>query len=442
MKLLPVFRTTLPMLAAAIAGAGAPVPCFAAPFDIAAQKAAIEQQLDLSYPRLEALYKDIHSHPELSFQEVRTAAKLTAEMRRLGFEVTEQVGRTGIVAMFRNGPGPVVMVRTDLDALPMEEMTGLSYASRARQMWEGKESFVAHSCGHDTHMAAWVGAATALVAMKDRWSGTLMFIGQPAEESGGGAQAMLDDGLFRRFGKPDYGFALHVAPAPAGTILYKSGEFLSNVDDLHIQFNGRGGHGAMPSATIDPIVQAARFIVDVQSVVSREKDPLSPGIISIGAIQGGSAGNIIPSQVIVRGTIRSFTPETRAILRAGAERTAKAVAAMAGAPAPDIKIVAGSSAVINDPSLTRATAELFKAAFGPKAIELSTPQPASEDYSAFIDAGVPSLYFSVGGIDPLLFNGGKEVPVNHSPTFAPVPEPTIRTGTEAMTLAVLGLLAP
>jgi len=434
-----------PILAAAIAGIVASAPaCLGKPLDAAAEKAAIAKRLDADYPRLEALYKDLHSHPELSHQEVRTAAKLAAEMRRLGFEVTEGVGGTGIVAILRNGSGPTVLVRTELDALPMEEKTGLSYASKARQTWEGKQTYVAHSCGHDVHMATWIGTAAVLAAGKDRWSGTLMFVGQPGEEVGNGARKMLDDGLFKRFGKPDFGFALHVAPAPAGAVMYKSGPVLSNYDDVHIRFNGRGGHGAMPAATIDPILQAARFIVDVQSVVSLQKDPLSPGIISIGAIQSGSAGNIIPDTATINGTMRSFTPETRAVLRVGIERTAKAVADMADAPPPVIKFSNSSTAVVNDPALTKSTAEIFSAAFGAAAIELPAPSPASEDYSAFIEAGVASVYFYIGGIDPAKFTEaqakGEMLPVNHSPLFAPLPEPTIRTGTEAMTLAILGAL--
>ncbi|ALJ14730.1 peptidase M20 [Sphingopyxis macrogoltabida] len=443
---LPTVGKRLPILAATLASAMATTPaCLAKPLDVAAEKAAISRRLDTEYPQLDALYKDLHRHPELSHQEVRTAAKLAAEMRRLGFEVTEGVGGTGIVAILRNGTGPTVLVRTDLDALPMEEKTGLPYASKARQTWQGKLGPVAHSCGHDVHMATWIGTAAMLAASRERWNGTLMFAGQPGEEAGDGAQKMLDDGLFKRFGKPDFGFALHVAPAPAGAVMYKSGAVLSNYDDIEIRFNGRGGHGAMPAATIDPILQAARFIVEVQSVVSLQKDPLSPGIISIGAIQGGSAGNIIPDTAIINGTMRSFTPETRAVLRVGIERTAKAVADMAGAPPPVIKFSNSSTAVVNDATLTKSTAEIFSAAFGPAAIELPTPSPASEDYSAFIEAGVPSVYFYIGGTDPAKFTEaqakGESLPVNHSPLFAPLPEPTIRTGTEAMTLAILGALA-
>jgi hippurate hydrolase len=356
------------------------------------------------------------------------------------------VGKTGIVAIYRNGPGPLVMVRTELDALPMEEKTGLPYASTAKQMWNGKETFVDHSCGHDIHMATWVGAAKALVALKAQWHGTLMFIGQPGEEGVGGAKAMIADKLFERFGKPAMGFALHVGPDPAGEISYKAGALTSNSDTLAIQFNGRGGHGAMPSMTIDPILMAARFVVDVQSVVSREKDAAEFGVVTVGAIEGGSAGNIIPDHVNLRGTIRSYSPEVRRILTGGVQRTATAVAAMAGAPAPVVTISPTGDAVVNDAAMAERTGAVFKAAFGDNAIKLDAPGAASEDYSAFIIAGVPSLFFGLGGADPAKIAEAKakgtQVPGNHSPGFAPLPGPTIRAGVEAMTLAVANAMQP
>lgn len=414
--------------------------------DVSLTKVAVDAELDRDYPHLDALYKDIHRHPELSFQEARTAAKLAGEMRTLGFVVTEHIGKTGIVAIYHNGAGPIVLVRTELDALPMEEKTGLPYASTSKQSFGGKETFVDHSCGHDIHMAVWVGTAKALVAMKDKWHGTLMFIGQPSEELGGGAKAMLADGLFQRFGKPDYGFALHVGPGPYGDVMYKAGVVTSNSDDLEVRFNGRGGHGAMPNLTVDPVVEAGHFIVDVQSVVSREKDPAAFGVVSIGEIQGGSARNIIPDNVVLLGTVRSHTPEVRTALRVGIERTAKAVADMAGAPQAQVTLTESTKAVVNDQTLTDRTAVVFKAAFGDKAIQRSDPGSASEDYSEFILAGVPSLYFSIGGLDPAKVADAKakgiQLPGNHSSAFAPIPEPSIRTGVEAMTLAVMNVLAP
>jgi hippurate hydrolase len=416
----------------------------ASALDVEGSKAAIAAQLDRDYPALDALYKDIHTHPELGFQETRTAATLAKAMRELGFEVTEGVAKTGIVAVYRNGEGPTVLVRTEMDALPMEEKTGLPYASKARAMWNGKETPVYHACGHDIHMAAWVGAAKALIAMKDRWSGTLVFVGQPSEETVTGARAMLDDGLFTRFPKPDYGFGLHVGPMPAGQVAYKPGVVSSNSDSLEVVFLGRGGHGAMPSLTIDPVMMAARFVVDVQSVISREKDPAAFGIVTVGAIQAGSAGNIIPDQALLRGTIRSYDAGVRAKILEGVQRTADGVAAIAGAPKPSVTMEAGGKAVINDAELTARTARVFKAAFADQAVELPAPGSASEDFSEFIIAGTPSVFFSIGGLDPKMIAEaqakGAAIPANHSPFFAPVPEPSIRTGVTAMTLAVLNVM--
>jgi amidohydrolase len=412
-----------------------------AEIDVARLKAAIETSVEADYPKLDALYKDIHAHPEIAFQEVKTAAKLAAEMRALGFDVTEKVGKTGLVAIYRNGDGPTIMVRTELDALPMEEKTGLAYASRDKTVWNGHDTFVAHSCGHDIHMASWVGTAKTLVGLKDQWQGTLMFIAQPAEETVSGAKAMLADGVFTRFKKPDFAFALHDEPGAYGTVSYREGVGSSNSDSLEITFNGRGGHGAMPQATIDPVMIAARFVVDVQSVISREKDPTEFGVLSIGAIQGGTAENIIPDKVLLRGTIRSFKPEVRARMLAGIERTAKAAAAMSDAPAPDITLTAGAKAVINDPAVVERAAKVMKAAFGAK-FEPSPATTASEDFSEFVDAGVPAMFFNIGVYEPERVAAarnktGPQLPSNHSPMFAPVPKPTIETGIEAMTFAVL-----
>src|SRR5438552_12023948 len=325
-------------LATLLASAGlcAALPLQAhAELDVVSLKSAIERSVESDYPKLDALYKDIHAHPEIAFQEEKTAAKLAAEMRALGCEVTNKVGKTGLVAIYKNGDGPTIMVRTELDALPMEEKTGLAYASHDKTSWNGRETFVAHSCGHDIHMASWVGTAKTLVGLKDQWQGSLMFIAQPAEETGSGAKAMLADGLFTRFKKPDFAFALHDGPFAYGTIRYRVGIGSSNSDSLLVRFRGRGGHGAAPQATIDPVMNAARLIVDVQSVISREKDPTEFGVVSIGAIHGGTAENIIPDDVLVLGTIRTFKPEVRAKMVAGVERTARAVAAMADAPSPE-----------------------------------------------------------------------------------------------------------
>ena len=412
-----------------------------AELDVAHLKAVIETSVENDYPKLDALYKDIHAHPELAFQEVNTAANLAAAMREIGFEVTEKVGKTGLVAIYKNGDGPTIMVRTELDALPMEEKTELPYASHDKTTWRGRETFVAHSCGHDIHMASWVGTAKTLVGLKDQWHGTLMFIAQPAEEITEGAKAMLADGVFTRFGKPDFGFALHDGAFAYGTINYRVGIGSSNSDSLEITFHGHGGHGARPERTVDPVMMAARFIVDVQSVISREKDPTEFGVVSIGAIHGGTAENIIPDDVLLRGTIRTFKPEVRAKMLAGIERTAKAAAAMSDAPAPEIKITEGAKAVINDPEVVMTAAKALKVAFGDK-FRSSPPLTPSEDFSEFVNAGVPSMFFNIGVYEPervaAARNGtGPELPSNHSPQFAPVPKPTIETGIEAMTLAVL-----
>jgi amidohydrolase len=412
-----------------------------AEMDVISLKAAIEASVEADYPKFDALYKDIHAHPELAFEEVKTAARLATEMRALGFEVTEKVGKTGLVAIYRNGDGPTIMVRTELDALPMEEKTGLAYASRDKTIWNGRETFVAHSCGHDIHMASWVGTAKTLVGLKEQWHGTLMFIAQPAEETVSGAKAMLADGLFTRFKKPDFAFALHDGAFPYGYLNYRVGIGSSNSDSLFIKFHGRGGHGAAPQRTIDPVMIAARFIVDVQSVISREKDPTEFGVVSIGAIHGGTAENIIPDDALVLGTIRTFKPEVRAKMLAGIERTAKAAAAMSDAPAPDIKITEGAKAVMNDPGVVATAEKALKAAFGDK-MRMTPPGTPSEDFSEFANAGVPSMMFNIGVYELERFvaanNGtGPELPSNHSPLFAPVPKPTIETGIKAMTLAVL-----
>ncbi|WP_315836105.1 amidohydrolase [Bradyrhizobium prioriisuperbiae] len=433
-------RLVTPLLASAaiIIAAAAPAR---AELDVAKLKTAIATSLEADYPGLDALYKDIHAHPEIAFQEVKTAAKLASEMRALGFEVTEGIGKTGLVAIYKNGDGPTIMVRTELDALPMEEKTGLPYASRDKTIWDGRETFVMHSCGHDIHMASWVGTAKTLIGLKSQWQGTLMFIAQPAEETVSGAKAMLADGLFTRFKKPDFGFALHDGPLAYGRIGYRVGIGSSNSDSLWIRFRGRGGHGAVPQRTIDPVMMASRFVVDVQSVISREKDPTEFGVVSIGAINGGTVGNIIPDDVVLEGTIRSYRPEVRTRMIAGIERTAKAVAAMADAPAPDIKIIEGAKAVINDPAVVGTAEKVLKAAFGDN-FRAGPGGTASEDFSEFINAGVPSMFFNIGVYEPERVTAaregtGPELPANHSPLFAPVPKPTIETGVTAMTLAVL-----
>jgi hippurate hydrolase len=420
-------------------------PVWCADLDPRPIQAQLQRLVEQMTPQLRSVYQDLHAHPELGFQETRTAATLAAAMRKLGFEVTEGIGKTGLMALYRNGTGPTVMVRTEMDALPMEEKTGLPYASKAKAFFNGKDSFVAHSCGHDMHMTSWLGTAQALLGLKAQWKGTLMFVAQPAEESSGGAKAMLADGLFEKFGKPHYAFALHTGSMAYGTVGYVAGAATSNSDGLNITFHGRGGHGSMPAQSIDPVLMAARFVVDVQSVVSREKEPAEFGVVTVGAFNAGSAGNIIPDQARVLGTIRSYQDDVRSKLKEGVERTARATAAMAGAPAPEIKLTRGGDAVINDPALTQRTVQLFKTVLGEQNVVALSPSSASEDFSAFVNQGVPSLFYVLGISDPLRVAeskqaGGKPLPFNHSPFYAPVPEPTLQTGITTMTLAVMNVM--
>ncbi|QOY95142.1 amidohydrolase [Massilia sp. UMI-21] len=420
---------------AASASAQLPVPL----------KTDVGTRVDAMYPWLDTVYKDLHANPEIAFQEMRTAGKLALEMRKLGFEVTDKVGKTGVVAVLKNGAGPTVLVRTEMDGLPMEEKTGLPYASRARAVSNGAESFVAHSCGHDIHMAGWLGTARTLAEMKAKWKGTLVFIAQPAEEIVSGAKAMLDDGLFKRFPKPDYAFALHSWPLAHGTVGFNSGPVSSNSDAIEIVFKGRGGHGSAPDKSLDPITIAARFVVDVQTVVSREKDPKEFGVVTIGAIQGGTVGNIIPDSVQVRGTIRSYSPAVRAKLLEGVRRVANASAAMAGAPAPDVQLIGGGAAIVNSEALVAKTEAVFKDAFGAANAQRMPAMTASEDFSLFVNEGVPSMFFFTGVYDPQAVldaerAGGKPIAFNHSPFYAPVPEPSIKTAAQAMSLAVLNVM--
>ena len=423
----------------------------AAPLDATAAKTQIDTVVDTSWGTLEALYKDLHTHPEVGFQEVRTAGILAVKLRKLGFTVTEHVGQTGIVAVYKNGAGPVVMVRTELDALPMEEKTGLAYASRAQQTVDGKLTFVDHACGHDAHMTWWIGTAQALLAMKDQWHGTLIFVGQPAEETVEGAKAMLVDGLFTRFPKPDYAFAAHVGAAPVGEISVKQGVATSASDSIAITFHGTGAHGSMPDKSVDPIVMGARFVEDVQTVISRQKDPQKFGVITVGAFNAGTVANIIPDHADLQLSLRSFDPDVRKLLNEGVATTAKAVADMSHAPAPDVVHTHGTASVVNDEALAATTAGVLQAALGAARVKLEpATKPgwtASEDYSEYVAAGVTkSVFFSVGGTSPDMIARykaeGKPLPVNHSPYFAPAPEASIRAGVEVLTLAVLSVARP
>jgi len=399
----------------------------------------LDAQVQTLLPGLTTLYQEIHEHPEIAFHETRTAALLAHQMRRIGFTVTEGVGGTGLVAIYDNGPGPTVLVRTELDALPMTEATGLPYASQ--------DPTADHSCGHDLHMAIWVGTAATLLQFKAHWHGRLMFIAQPAEETVSGARAMLADGLYTRFPKPDYALALHVSNAPAGHLLLKPGTWTSAVDNLRITFKGRGAHGSTPSESIDPIVMAAHFVTDVQSIVSREKNAAEFGVITVGSFQAGTAANIIPDHAVLQLTLRSFNPRVRALLLDGVKRTAAATAAMPNAPPPEILVTDSAAAVENDPTVTERTAAIFRQLFGADLEVLpanAEPLAASEDFSQFEAAGVPVLDYSLGAYDPKVLAedkaSGTPVPANHSPLFAPAMEPTIQVGVRAMSYAVMNLM--
>lgn len=393
-------------------------------------------------------YKDFHMHPELGLEEVRSASILAKEMRKLGFDVTGKVGKTGVVAIYKNGDGPVVMIRADMDALPVKEATGLPYASNAKAMYNGEETPLMHACGHDIHMTAWLGTAKALVSMKDKWKGTLMFVAQPAEEGRGGAKAMMDDHIFERFGIPDHAFALHVMPGPYDSVLLVKGAFSSYAGGFQIKFNGRGGHGSMPNTTIDPIMMAGKFINDVQTVVSREKDPQEFGVISVGMVSAGKAGNVIPDSATLAGTVRWYDPKVGEKLLSGIERTAESIVSQVGAPSADINIVGSNEfgAVINDPELFDETQKAFEMMPNEMRTLVGKPITASEDYGLFLKDFKSSVYFAVGSMDPSLFDkDGKplditKVPSNHSPFFAPVPEPTLRTAVTAMTTAVYNVM--
>lgn len=445
-------KFTLPIIAAVFVAAPGYAqtnsPGSASSLNVSTARAAIDVTLDEDYPHLFELYKDIHQHPELAFQENRTAAVLAGEMRKLGFQVTEHVGKTGIVAIYKNGAGPTVLVRTELDALPLKEKTGLPYASEVQQTVDGKLTYVDHACGHDIHMAWWLGTAEALLAMKDKWHGTLMFVGQPAEEIISGAKAMLADGLFKRFPMPDYGFAAHVGPGPVGKVLIKEGIISSASDTIYITFHGIGVHGSMPDKGIDPIAEAAHFVTDVQTVISRKKNPQEFGVITVGSFNAGTVANIIPDHADLQLTLRSFSPDVRTLLKEGVATTAKASAMMAGAPEPDIKHMFGAAPVVNDIALSDTMSDVMKTVLGGDNVTLvPVYKPggnASEDYSEFVTAGMTkSVYFGIGGNDPETIADyrakGKPLPVNHSPYFAPAPDASIRTGVRVLTTAVLAV---
>lgn len=404
-------------------------------------------------PALLALYRELHANPELSNQESKTAARLAREIGGLGFTVTPRVGGNGIVAVMENGPGPVVMVRTDMDALPVTEATGLLYASKVRVTTAaGVDTGVMHACGHDIHMASWIGVARRLAAAKSQWSGTLVMIAQPAEEIGSGARQMLADGLYTRFPKPSVVLALHDGPFPAGMIGYTPGYTLANVDSVDILVRGVGGHGAYPQTTKDPIVLAARIVTTLQTIVSREVDPQDAAVVTVGSIHGGAKHNIIPEEVKLQLTVRSYKDKTRQHLLAAIARIARGEAESAGIPADRMPVVSVAKneftpATFNSSPLTEKTMALFRERFGADRVSEVPASMGGEDFSRYRIAdpeGVQSLLFWVGATSRATWDAASgdmaRLPSIHSPLFAPDPEPTLATAVEAMTTAALSVL--
>lgn len=410
--------------------------------------AELKKRIADDYPRLEALYKHIHSHPELSLQEEQTAARLAKELKEAGFEVTEKVGGTGVVGVLKNGAGPTVLVRADMDALPIVEETGLPYASKVRARdRQGNDVGVMHACGHDVNVTCLAGTAKQLAALKDKWSGTLLFIGQPAEEIGAGARLMIEDGLFKRFPRPDYALALHAdGRYPHGHVNYREGQFQANVDSVDIVVKGKGGHGAAPHTTVDPVVLAARIILDLQTIVSRERDPLDPVVVTVGSIHGGTKHNIIPTEVKMQLTVRTTKDKTRKEVLESIARIAKAAAVGAQAPEPEVKVDPGefTPALINDPALTRKMVPVLQDLLGKDKVHERPMSMGGEDFSRYCREGIPGFYFMLGSVAPERVaeaqRGGEPLPPTHSSRYYPVPEPTIKTGVLSMTMAVLHLL--
>lgn len=402
---------------------------------------------------LDTFYKDLHAHPELSLQEEKTAAKVAAALRETGFEVTEKFGGFGLVGVFKNGPGPVLLVRTDLDGLPVLEETGLPYASKARAIDpDGVDVPVMHACGHDVHMTAFVGAARQLTRLKGLWSGTLVFIGQPAEERGLGAKAMLDAGLYSKFPKPDFALALHdSATLPAGQLGLAEGPAMANVDTVEITVRGIGGHGAYPHATKDPIVLASRIVVALQTIVSRETRPVDPAVVTVGSIHGGTKANIIPNEVKLQLTLRSYSENVRAATIAAVSRICRGEAIAAGIPENLLPIVTliekdFTPALINHSDFTRRVRGALTAWFGAQRVQTIEAEMGGEDFSRYglTAEKVPICMFRLGAVAPEKIaesaRTGVPLPSLHSSKFGPQPEPTLSTGVAAFTAVALDLL--
>jgi hippurate hydrolase len=405
------------------------------------------ENLDRLLPDLEALYTDVHAHPELSMQETRTAGLAADRLRSAGYEVTTGVGTTGVVSLLRNGQGPTVMLRADMDALPVEEATGLPYASKVRAADRaGRTVPVMHACGHDMHVAWLVGATTLLAQARGAWQGTLMAVFQPAEETAEGAQAMIDDGLFDRFPQPSVILGQHVMVGPAGAIAGRAGVITSAADSLQIRLFGRGGHGSMPQTSIDPVVMAAATVMRLQTIVSRELAATEAAVVTVGSLQAGTKENVIPDEAVIKLNVRTFDGGVRKRVLAAIERIVNAEATASGAPKPpEITPLDRYSLVENDSAATNRVAEAFRRHFPADRVRETGPAPASEDFGCFgFEWHVPSVFWFVGGTDPSVYAKAKEagtlnqLPSNHSPHFAPVIHPTLRTGVETLVVAAMG----
>jgi amidohydrolase len=405
--------------------------------------------LDGLLAELEAIYKDIHSHPELSMQEARTGGVAADHLRTVGYEVTTGVGKTGVVGLLHNGEGPIVMLRADMDALPVQEATGVPYASKATATDSaGKSVPVMHACGHDMHVTWLIGAAKLFAKSRDAWKGTLMTVFQPAEETAQGAQAMINDGLFKRFPKPDVILGQHVMCMPAGVIGGRIGVTTSAADSLQIKLFGRGAHGSMPEASVDPVVMAAATVLRLQGIVSREVPPTEAAVVTIGVLQAGTKENVIPDEAIIKLNVRTFDEGVRKLVLAAIERIVNAEAAASGATRkPEITPLDHYSLTTNDPDATRRVRDALRAHFPADTVQETKPTMASEDFGSFgAEWQVPSVFWFVGGVDRDVYAKAKRdgttgaLPTNHSPYFAPVIHPTVETGVETLVVAALAWL--
>ena len=417
----------------------------------ASSSASVLKNLDRLMPELEAFYKDLHAHPELSMQETRTAALAADRLRKAGYEVTTGVGKTGVVGLLRNGEGPTVMLRADMDALPIQEATGLPYASKATATdAEGKLVPVAHMCGHDMHVAWLAGAAALFAQARGAWKGCLMVVFQPGEETAQGARAMIDDKLLTRFPQPVVVLAQHVMPGAAGAVAGSAGPITSAADSLQIRLFGRGAHGSMPQAAIDPVVMAAATVLRLQTVVAREVAATEAAVVTVGVLQAGTKENVIPDEALIKLNVRTFDAGVRKRVLAAIERIVNAEAEASGAPRkPEITPLDRYPLNLNDEAASKRIAQSFRAHFPPARVHHTGPAPASEDFGCFGTAWqVPSVFWFVGGTDAETYAKAKaagtlnELPVNHSPQFAPVIHPTLETGVETLVVAALAWLAP